>query len=301
MAGNVSSEAKQEVLQELRDNGRASFVHIASAVGLTRHQVASVVQSALARDEIRLKVSVRPDVLGIERFAYLQIAVSGPAQPVREALTEMPETAFVADVTGHFSLDAEIRVGPYPSLRNTIDRVLQLPGVTGVRSSIYEAIISNRFSPLQTSTTPFALDSVDRSIISFLQNDVRATYREIGDATRLSPSGARLRVERLIASGIIKPVGIPVRTGNPTAPTLGVGIQAGVPVEELSPQLTALDPEFLAIATGAYDFIATISAPSAGELADTVEKLRCLPGVSNVDSWANLRIVKEQYGESDAL
>lgn len=301
VTGSDSENPHQQVLQALRDDGRASFARIAKKVGLARHQVAGIVQTAVADGALRLTVSISPDLLGLERFAYLQIAVSGPVKPARAALVAMTETTFVADIAGHYSIDAEVRVGPDPHLRRTLDTILQLPGVSDVRTTLYESIEVNRFSPFHTAKSPLKIDEADRSLIRHLQRDARSSYRELGEASGLSPSGARLRFDRLVSGGAIKVVGIPVRIGQPETPTLGLGIRAGVPVNELLPRIKALDPEFLAVAIGAYDFIATISAYSAAELVEMMEHLRGTEGLAEVDCWANLKIAKEQYGESDSL
>lgn len=301
MSQGDSTRLRRRVLEALRDDGRASYAEIAKSVGLPRHQVATIVQSAVEEDELHLTVSISPHLLGLERFAYIQIAVAGPVQPARDALIAMTETTFVADIAGHYSIDAEVRVGPDPHLRHTLDAVLQLPGVSDVRTTLYESIEVNRFSPVHRANSPLIVDNADRSIIKHLQRDARASYRELGEMSGLSPSGARLRFERLVKSGTIKVVGIPVRVGRPETPTLGVGISAGVPVNELLPQLKKVDPEFLAVAIGSYDFIATISADSGSELVEMMERLRGIEGVAGVDCWANLKIAKEQYGESDNL
>ncbi len=301
MAGSVSEQSRRRVLQALRDDGRASFAQIAKSVGVLRHQVAAIVQSAVADDELHLTVSVSPDLLGLERFAYIQIAVVGPVQPVRDELISMTETTFVADIAGQYSIDAEVRVGPDPHLRQTLDTILQIPGVSDLRTTHYESIEVNRFSPFHIAKAPLTVDEVDRSLIMHLRKDARASYRELGEASGLSPSGARLRFIRLVRSGTIKVVGIPVRVGQPESLTLGLGIRAGVPVNELLPRLKALEPEFLAVAIGAYDFIATISADSTHDLLVTLERLRGTQGLAEVDCWANLKIAKEQYGGSDGL
>lgn len=297
MVQGDSTHVRRRVLEALRDDGRASYAQIAKSVGLPRHQVAAVVQSAVEDDELHLTVSISPDLLGLERFAYIQIAVAGPVQPARDALISMTETTFVADIAGHYSIDAEVRVGPDPHLRQTLDTVLQLPGVSDVRTTLYESIEVNRFSPFHTAKAPLTIDNADRALIGHLQRDARASYRELGEASGLSPSGARLRFERLVRSGAIKVVGIPVRVGRPETPTLGLGIRAGVPVNELLLQLKALEPEFLAVAIGSYDFIATISASSGYELVEVMERLRGIEGLAEVDCWANLKIAKEQWGK----
>lgn len=301
MFQSESTHVRRRILEALRDDGRASYAQIAKRVGLSRHQVAAIVQSAVDDDELHLTVSISPDLLGLKRFAYIQIAIAGPVKPARDALISMTETTFVADIAGRYSIDAEVRVGSDPHLRQTLDAVLQLPGVSDVRTTLYESIEVNRFSPSHTAKAPLTIDNVDRALIGHLQRDARASYRVLGEATGLSPSGARLRFNRLIRSGAIKVVGIPVRVGQPETPTLGLGIRAGVPVKELLPRLKALNPEFLAVAIGAYDFIATISADSDHELVETMERLRGSEGLAEVECWANLRIAKEQYGESASL
>lgn len=301
MSGVEPEHLRADVLRELRENGRASYSHIAERLGVSRRQVTHVVQSALERNELRLTVSISPDLMGLERFAYLQVTVHGDLDPVREALVAMPETTFVADITGGFALDAEIRVGADPHLRRTVDTVRQLPGVRGLRTHIYESIEINQFSPLWTGRTRFQVDDADRLIIRHLQQDGRASFRELGASAGISPSGARLRFERLLEHGAVKVVGIPVRSARSTAPSLGVGIHVHGRLDSAIERVRALDPEFLAVTVGTYDMIATLSADDPEELIGAVDRLRGLDEVSNLESWSNLRIVKEQYGEGDRL
>lgn len=186
---SVFANSRQMVLQALRDDGRASFAQIAKNVGLARHQVAAIVKAAVAEDELRLTVSISPDLLGLERFAYLQIVVSGPVQPVRDALVSMTESTFVADIAGHYSIDAEVRVGPDPHLRRTLDAILQLPGVSDIRTTLYESIEINRFSPFHTAKAPLTLDEADRSSLCICK----------GTPDRPIESSARRRVCRRAA------------------------------------------------------------------------------------------------------
>lgn len=301
MSGTVSEELRLGVLKEIRDNGRASYARIAERLGVTRRLVTQIVQGALERDELRLAVSISPDLMGLERFAYLQVAVDGPPGPVRDALVAMPETTFVADISGDFALDAEVRVGADPHLRRTVDAVRNLPQVLSLRTHIYESIEVNLFSPFWSRRTRFQVDDADRAIVRHLQRDGRASFRELGAAAGISPSGARLRFERLVAHDAIKVVGIPVRGTRSTGPSLGVGIHVRGRIDDAIERVRALEPEFLAVTVGAYDLIATVSTDDAEELIGVMDRLRGFSEVAGLESWANLRIVKEQYGEGDRL
>ena len=294
-------ELRARVLRELRADGRASFARIAERHGATRRQVTQIVQNALANGELRITVSISPDLLGHERFAYLQIDVDGPLAPAREALIAMPETTFVAEISGGYAIDAELRVGADPHLRETVDRIRQLPHVRELRLNLYESIEVNLFSPLRTGRAGLSLDAADRAIVRHLQRDGRATFRELGEAAGISPSGARLRLHRLTQHDAVKVVGIPVRGSGHESPTLGVGVQVHGSIALALERVRELDPEFVAISAGGYDLIVTLSADTNAELLDLADRLRSLPEVARIQSWANLRIHKEQYGEGDRI
>src|SRR5690625_1095900 len=241
-----ADELKSRIFARLRDDGREPYSTVAAALGVSRHLVASTVQQALEAGELRITASISPDLLGLERFAYLQLELDGDANPVRNALTAMPETTFVANTSGLRPLDAELRVGPDPHLRTTLDRIKSLPGVRALRMVLYDSIEINLFSPLRTGATTFDLDRADRAIVRLLQRDGRASLRDIAAVAGLSPSGARLRLERLLRSEAVKVVGIPVRR-TPSTLTLGAGIRVRGPLAPAIERVRAIEPEFLAV------------------------------------------------------
>lgn len=290
-----------QVLSALRRDGRASYTRIAQSLGVSRRRVTQIIDRAIAHHEVVFTVSVSPDLLALQRFAYTQIRVDGPVAPVRDALVTMPETTFVADISGDAAVDAEIRVGADPHLQQTLDRIRCLPGVRTLQTHLYESIEINLYSPLRMGRTDFHLDATDRAIVRHLQLDGRASYLDLGAAAGVSPSGARLRLNRLVHHEAVKVVGIPVRSENPELPTLGVGIRVQ---GELAPALAhvrSLEPEFLATTIGEYDLIATFSANSIDDLLALTDRLRVSPEIAEIRTWTNLRTVKEEYGRGDRL
>lgn len=298
---STQTEIRSRVLQKLRENGRASFSQIATQLEVPRNQVAGIIQEALDQGEFRVTVSLSPDLLGIERFAYLQLDVASQLDHVRAALIDMPETTFVADITGPRAVDAEIRVGPDPHLRETINFIKSLEGVRRVHTHLYESIQINEHSPIRTGSTPFRIDRADRDIIRVLQQNGRATFQDMAEAARISPSGARLKLQRLIVSGAVKIVGIHARSKRHTTQSIGVGIRIRGDVNQALSKVSALGPEFLAIALGEFDFIATFASDTSDRLLELCDCLRALPCVESLDTWANIRMLKEQYGEGDQL
>ena len=107
-------------------------------------------------------------------------------------------------------------------------------------------------------------------------------------------------------------VGIPVRgalaapegvgvADRVETPSLGVGVKIQGGIAAALTSVRSLDPEFIATTIGDYDLIVTLSADSYEELLDQADRLRTLPEVTRIETWANLRIVKEQYGEGDRI
>lgn len=289
------------MLRALQEDGRASYSRLATQLGLSRRHVTQIVQHAIDTNELRLTVSISPDLLALERFAYLQVAVEGAVDPVRRALVELPETTFVADVAGTFPIDAEVRVGADPHLSEVLGAITEIPGVRSLRTHLYESIEVNRYSPLRMGHTDFKVDAADRAIIAHLQRDGRASFRELGESAGLSAGGARLRFERLTTAGAVKVVAMPVRDHQRETPSIGMGIRTRASTAEAIELLRALEPEFLATTIGSYNFVATFSRESAQELIAVTDRLREDPMVTAVEAWANLRVLKEQYGEGDRL
>ena len=73
-----------------------------------------------------------------------------------------------------------------------------------------------------SGSTP--LDDVDRLLIEALQRDGRASYADLAELVALSPAATRLRVQRLLDSGVVKVVGVtdPLALGYPVMAAVGV-------------------------------------------------------------------------------
>ena len=294
-------DALPRVLRELQADGRESYTRIADRLGMSRRQVTQIVQEAIERGEVHITASVSPDLLGVECLAYLQISVDGPVAPLREALVAMPETSFVSETSGATPLDAELRVGADPHLRATMDRIRALPGVREIQAHLYESIEVNLYSPLRTGRTTFDVDAADLSIVRALRDDGRASFLELGQAAGISPSGARLRLRRLIAQGALKVVGIPLRGKRSGPAPIGIGLSIRGPLDVPLARVRALEPEFLSVTVGEFDMIAMVTADNTADLLAWMEEVRSIPGVVNTSSWSHLRIAKEQYGHGHSL
>ena len=138
------------------------------------------------------------------------------------------------------------------------------------------------------------LDTVDEKLIRELKKDGRSSYARLAPMVGLSQAAVRARVQRLIDSGVISVVAIV----NPDV--LGIGLTAVVCIEVRGPARdVAADikglPEatFIVATAGRYDLLAELQCESQGHLLDTLDAIRTIPGVANVDSLPYLHLVKQ--------
>ena len=141
------------------------------------------------------------------------------------------------------------------------------------------------------------LDRVDKAIIHELQLDGRMPYTELSRRVGLSQPATRQRVNRLIDRGSMQVVAV-------TDPsTLGfdypamVGVDVDGDIVEIADRLAQLEEiSYLIITAGRYDILAEVVGSDAEHLLRFVnDQIRPLAGVSSVELFNYLRLVKQTY------
>lgn len=145
-----------------------------------------------------------------------------------------------------------------------------------------------------------ALDDVDRVLIGLLQADARASYQELADATAMSASTARRRVERLVQAGAVKLVAVPAWT------RIGLRLTAFIAISVDLYRLRAVGSElatmseivFVAVVTGAYDLIAEAVLPTNEDFVRFVtQQIAPIEGIRDIQTFMIPEFIKsfEQY------
>jgi Lrp/AsnC family transcriptional regulator for asnA, asnC and gidA len=148
------------------------------------------------------------------------------------------------------------------------------------------------------------LDDHDRELVALLQEDARASYQALANATRLSPATVRRRVERLISTGAVRLVAVPYW------PKLGFNLVAfvGISVElsrlkHVASEISKMNEFYwVAMTTGDYDLLAEIVLPANRDLAEFVtERIAPIEGIRSFrllitprffKSWSDYRLPK---------
>ncbi len=278
----------------LEHDGRLTHHEIAAAVGLSRSAAATRVHRLLSSRQVVVRGVVHPAVLGRGALAHLGIVVAGPAAPIARALAVRSDVAFLSLTSGTHGIVAELRARSLTEIDRAIGEVRGLPDVVGVDTLSYVEVVRDVIGPV--GEVGVTIDDVDRRLLRALQDDGRASYVDLAAAVGLSAAGARRRVVRLVANNVVR-IGAVVRhSGQDRQSAVGVGIRLAGAAEPVVAALRAMPAAiFVARVLGRCDVLATVRGFSAAQLVDVVDEIRGLPGVTAVESWVHLDVVKENY------
>ncbi|WP_312674657.1 Lrp/AsnC family transcriptional regulator [Microbacterium sp.] len=286
-----------ELIRALQEDGRASILSLAERVGQSRAVVAARLRTLLSDRTVRVVAAVDPVFLGQHVLAHVSIRTDGAVEVVAERLRDMSETVLVSAVGGAHDIVTEVRVGSMSELHDLLARIRGSAGVLDINTIIYSTVIKGFFvSEYHGGVT---LDGIDEALIEHLQSDGRMSFRALGEQVRLSPSAVATRVQRLIDAGVIKISAVEARGLAHRQLSMGVGMTLGDDDEAVIDELRrGRGVDFAARTLGRFDAVATLVEPSAGALYASLERLRALPGVTRIEAWLHLAVLKEDYART---
>jgi Lrp/AsnC family leucine-responsive transcriptional regulator len=139
-----------------------------------------------------------------------------------------------------------------------------------------------------------ALDEIDRTILSDLARNGRASFADLGQTARLSPHAVAARVRRLTEAGVIRGFHTSIDFG-----AVGRGLDAYVDIR----LLPSTDPDVfelrvaelpavreIAFVTGRFDYQLHLACEDADDLDHTLRSLRREAGAAVTETRIVLRV-----------
>ncbi len=289
-------EIDTRLYEELQRDGRISMEDLAAVVGLSRIAVRARVSRLIQSGALRIIGVVHPSTYEIRNFAHLAIGVDGPVSIVGRAIANLDNVPLVSVVAGRFALIAEVRATNMAALRALIRAVAAIEHVVNVETAIYTERIKDLYAP-PARIPPTKLDVVDRQILDALELDGRVSYAEIARLTHFSPSAIRKRVNLLVERGVVRisAVASPGLMGLQHMCGFSVRLRGGTESETIA-ALEAMDAvSYLSLVLGRCDAIGTLMVRSLPDLVLTFDHIRSLRGVTELESWMHLDVIKESY------
>jgi len=140
------------------------------------------------------------------------------------------------------------------------------------------------------------LDDKDLQIIAALQINGRTSYAELAEGIDLSQAAIRLRVNRLLESGIVEIVAItdPLSIGFTVVAMVGLTVDGDI--EALSDEIGGREyAVYVVLTSGRFDMLVEVLCADNDHLVEVLSDLRALDGVSSVEAHTYLRLTKQTY------
>jgi Lrp/AsnC family transcriptional regulator for asnA, asnC and gidA len=143
------------------------------------------------------------------------------------------------------------------------------------------------------------LDDLDRDILEMHQKDVFFSYAELAEKWDVTDATIRNRIKRLKASGVMDVIMVmnPYKIGFNTFAIIGVKLETGADLDEIVSELLSIPGvNNLVMVAGRYDFFVNYVCQNMEEYRRFIaNKLRKIPGISNVESFLGLDLYERKF------
>jgi Lrp/AsnC family transcriptional regulator for asnA, asnC and gidA len=141
-------------------------------------------------------------------------------------------------------------------------------------------------------------DAVDQHVLSILEENGRATNREIAEAVGVSEGTVRNRIERLIRDDVLRIVGVtnPAKLGLNTAAVISISAELSRITDIAERIAQAQGVVYVGYTTGNADIIVLAFFPSNDELTDFMtQTLAAIPGILKAETNIILKPVRSLF------
>jgi Lrp/AsnC family transcriptional regulator for asnA, asnC and gidA len=150
---------------------------------------------------------------------------------------------------------------------------------------------------MNNSTRATTLDDVSKAIVEQLQADGRKSYSDIGRAVDLSEATVRLRVQKLLDSGVIQIVAVtdPMQMGFNRQAMVGIRTSGDArTIADILSDIPAV--EYVVLTAGSFDILAEVVCTDDDDLLNLLNgTIRLVPGVFETEVFTYLQLKKQQY------
>ncbi|GAB7004351.1 Lrp/AsnC family transcriptional regulator [Nocardioides sp. AN3] len=140
-------DVSKAIIEQLQQDGRRSYAAIGKVVGLSEAAVRQRVQRLVDSGVMQVVAVTDPLELGFARQAMVGLKVTGPLDPVADALTALDEVDYVVITAGSFDLLAEVVAESDEHLLSLIsDSIRTIPGVVATETFMYLRLSKQTYS-----------------------------------------------------------------------------------------------------------------------------------------------------------
>lgn len=146
VTGATLDDVSKAIIARLQTDGRAAYSAIARDIGLSEAAVRQRVQRLLDSEVLQIVAVTDPAQVGFDRQAMIGISVRGDLTPVQDALSKLPEVAYVVLTAGRFDLLVEVVCADDDHLLELLTgQIRTIEGVTETETFVYLKLAKQRY------------------------------------------------------------------------------------------------------------------------------------------------------------
>ncbi|MBB2892368.1 Lrp/AsnC family transcriptional regulator [Flexivirga oryzae] len=146
VTGATLDDVSKAIIARLQTDGRAAYSAIARDIGLSEAAVRQRVQRLLDSEVLQIVAVTDPAQVGFDRQAMIGISVRGDLTPVQDALSKLPEVAYVVLTAGRFDLLVEVVCADDDHLLELLTgQIRTIGGVTETETFVYLKLAKQRY------------------------------------------------------------------------------------------------------------------------------------------------------------
>src|SRR3954471_8405468 len=140
-------DVSKAIIEQLQQDGRRSYAAIGKVVGLSEAAVRQRVQRLIESGVMQVVAVTDPLQLGFARQAMVGIRVSGPLEPVADALADLEEVDYVVVTAGSYDVLAEVVCESDEHLLDLVSgRIRAIEGVVSTETFMYLRLRKQTYS-----------------------------------------------------------------------------------------------------------------------------------------------------------
>jgi Lrp/AsnC family transcriptional regulator, regulator for asnA, asnC and gidA len=140
-------DVSKAIIEQLQQDGRRSYASIGKEVGLSEAAVRQRVQRLIESGVMQVVAVTDPLELGFDRQAMVGIRVTGPLEPVADALAELDEVDYVVVTAGSYDVLAEVVCESDEHLLDLVSQQIRaIDGVVSTETFMYLRLRKQTYS-----------------------------------------------------------------------------------------------------------------------------------------------------------
>jgi Lrp/AsnC family transcriptional regulator, regulator for asnA, asnC and gidA len=140
-------DVDKAIIAQLQQDGRRAYATIAESVGLSEGAIRQRVKRLTEAGVIQIVAVTDPMQLGFARQAMVGVHVTGPLEPVADALAEIDEIDYVVLTAGQYDLLVELVCESDEHLLQLVSsRIRAIPGVRNTDTFVYLKLRKQTYS-----------------------------------------------------------------------------------------------------------------------------------------------------------